>query len=326
MGATLSGAPDEHQVALQEAEQVDATPSAAPLWRAVDARAVLDGVAADEPVTLETSGRLALAVGTSTAQRALLFGCAAVDVESSFGRAASVQLAGVWELAGLSVGERLHPQHFGMASMAAPLPPSMLVSRYLQAMARLRGEQAVGALAEAAMVRWGLEARAKQRIEQLALVEQRALQLAAACVCNPAGLILDRPYDGLAAEHVAWLDERLQAFAVDRDILLLSQALSLNGPYAGWLRRASDVLLFRAGRLLWQRSGATFWQGARVIEVQVLEGLEPFVQCLLDAGMHLQRAGDSLLVSLGEEHDMQALLRLAEQSDTALLRCAPLLG
>ena len=294
----------------------------APLWQADAARPLRDGVAADESFSVTSEGRLLVVVRASLALRALLFGAPAV------GAPGEASLAGRLQLAGLSPVEGAHAAHFGLATAAAPLPLTVSAWEYVTWGLGLRGYAARAAklLAEASLSRWSLAGRAKVRIERLTLVERAALRLAAAGAAEVPGLIVERPYAGLGGEQAAALDERLVAVAEERDVILLVDAVSTTGPYAAWLRRASDVLLFRAGRLQSRRSGLMFWRDARLIEVEVVGSAEVLSVALSERGMAVQRAGSSLLVALGDGHDMQTLLAVAVAEEVAVVRCAPAAG
>ena len=298
---------------------------------------MLDGVVGDEAFSVTSKGRLVLVVGASLALRALLFGRAACGININDTHGYSVGTHGVMglppaaltahlALAGLSLVKQRHVAHFGLASSAAPLPLSTRVRDYLAWGLTLRGvlRGDVRAMVARALSQWSLQGCAKVAIGRLSPVDQQALRLSLACAIAPAGLLIDEPYAGLGRHQAALLDERLVAAAEGRDVVLLLAELSSRGPYADWLRRASDVLLFRGGRLLCHRAGAEFWARAAVIEVEAAGACAGFTAALKEAGMTVEGSGARWLVTLPEGHDMQQVIALAAATETGLIRCAPL--
>lgn len=87
-------------------------------------------------------------------------------------------------------------------------------------LARLKGMSAEAARAEATglMTRFGLGDRLKDKLEKLSLGNQQRVQIAAAVMADPIGLILDEPFSGLDPK------------AVDQMAALLSERAAQGAP------------------------------------------------------------------------------------------------
>lgn len=110
-------------------------------------------------------------------------------------------------------------------------------------LARLKGMDAAAARAEATglLERFGLGERLKDKLEKLSLGNQQRVQIAAAVMANPIGMILDEPFSGLdpkATDEMAGLLAERAATGVP--VLFSSHQLDL-------IDRLCDGLVILAG-------------------------------------------------------------------------------
>ncbi|MDI9627697.1 MAG: ATP-binding cassette domain-containing protein [Acidobacteriota bacterium] len=114
-------------------------------------------------------------------------------------------------------------------------------------LARLKGMTHQGARAEATelMTRFGLGARLTDKLEKLSLGNQQRVQIAAAVMANPIGLILDEPFSGLdpkATDQMAALLGERSARGVP--VLFSSHQLDLID------RLCDGLVILSAGRVV----------------------------------------------------------------------------
>lgn len=98
------------------------------------------------------------------------------------------------------------------------------IGRQLIYLARLKGMSSQAAEAEASelMERFGLGDRLKDKLEKLSLGNQQRVQIAAAVMAQPIGLILDEPFSGLDPKAVDQMAALLAERAADGVPVLFS--------------------------------------------------------------------------------------------------------
>jgi len=98
----------------------------------------------------------------------------------------------------------LDRRSFGYMPEERGLYPKQPIADQLVYLARLHGMDAAPARAQvlAALERFGLGERAKDRVEKLSLGNQQRVQIIAALLANPQALVLDEPFSGLDPDAV----------------------------------------------------------------------------------------------------------------------------
>ncbi|MGI9098620.1 MAG: ABC transporter ATP-binding protein [Solirubrobacteraceae bacterium] len=171
---------------------------------------------------------------------------------------------------------------FGYMPEERGLYPKMRATDQLEYLARLHGVAQADARAAAArwIERMGLAERARDRVEALSLGNQQRVQLAAALVHDPVGLVLDEPFSGLDPIGVDVMSEVLRERAAKGvSVLFSSHQLEL-------VERLCDtVAIIKDGRLvaavtvaeLRARGGGGAWRvvvrGAAADWAQRVEGV-----------------------------------------------------
>ena len=121
-------------------------------------------------------------------------------------------------------------RRFGYMPEERGLYPDMRVRDQLVYLARLAGVERAeaGRRTDALLERLGLGDRGGESVEQLSLGNQQRVQLAAALVHEPEGLVLDEPFSGLDPLAAASLSEIVQEAArAGRTVLFSSHQLDL---------------------------------------------------------------------------------------------------
>lgn len=100
--------------------------------------------------------------------------------------------------------DRQHRSRLGYMPEERGLYAKQPIIDQLIYLARLKGMSAQDARAEATelLTRFGLGDRLKDKLEKLSLGNQQRVQIAAAVMANPIGLILDEPFSGLDPKAV----------------------------------------------------------------------------------------------------------------------------
>lgn len=127
------------------------------------------------------------------------------------------------------------------------LYPKQPVLRQLVYLGELHGMPAAEARSSATelMRRFGLEERLKDKLETLSLGNQQRVQIAAAVMAEPDGLVLDEPFSGLDPDAVDEMFDILSAFtARGVPVLFSSHQLDL-------VERLCDhIVILRKGELV----------------------------------------------------------------------------
>lgn len=158
---------------------------------------------------------------------------------------------------------------FGYMPEERGLYPKQPVLDQLVYLARLRGLGAGEAKARAAQLleRFGLDERAKDKLESLSLGNQQRVQIAAAVIAQPSALILDEPFSGLDPVAVDSMAELLREYAaLGVPVLFSSHQLDL-------VERLCDQLVILAGgRVVGQGTVASLRAGSTVRYRLVVDG------------------------------------------------------
>jgi ABC-2 type transport system ATP-binding protein len=154
---------------------------------------------------------------------------------------------------------------FGYMPEERGLYPKMRAADQLEYLARLHGVAQADARAAAArwIERMGLAERARDRVEALSLGNQQRVQLAAALVHDPAGLVLDEPFSGLDPIGVDVMSEVLrERAATGVSVLFSSHQLELVERLCDTVAIIKDGRLVAAGTVaeLRARGGGGAWR------------------------------------------------------------------
>ncbi len=150
----------------------------------------------------------------------------------------------LWNGASITARERAQ---FGYMPEERGLYPKQPVRNqlvYLGELHGMSGEQARDA-AEALMSRFGLADRMKDKLETLSLGNQQRVQIAAAVIAEPIGLVLDEPFNGLDPTAVDEMFTVLSEFTKRQvPVLFSSHQLDLVE------RLCDDIIILAKGKVV----------------------------------------------------------------------------
>ena len=293
----------------------------APLLEARGLRVTFDGAVVLDEVELATRGARVLVVGDVVPVVRLLSGT------SGPGGARAEISTGELRLMGRALGE--HHGHLGAAPDDLPFPARTKLRAFLRLVARVAtGESRRGAaaLADGCIERLGLEDLAGQRLDRIDLSARKAALVAVAAVQGSEALLLHEPFTGLAAEGVAAVMSVVGKAVEGRATVIAVAHLRLSTPSAELLPHATDVLVFRGGRLLIHTDGPGLLAESRVYSLTVIEGGLELAGALEVEGVAVMGGPLHFALTLPRGHDVADVLRLADSIGAAVLTCEPLLG
>ncbi len=194
---------------------------------------------------------------------------------------------------------------FGYMPEERGLYPKQPIIDQLIYLARLKGMAPAAARAEATglMERFGLGDRLKDKLEKLSLGNQQRVQIAAAVMANPIGLILDEPFSGLDPKAV----DQMAALLAERaaqgvPVLFSSHQLDLID------RLCDGLVILHGGRVVAQGSKDELESRGRVRHRLVVDGDAGWLRDLPQVRVE-DVDGDTALFELltpGSEHEILA--------------------
>ncbi len=149
-----------------------------------------------------------------------------------------------WEGKPITLRERAQ---FGYMPEERGLYPKQPVRTQLVYLGELHGMSAKEArdAAEALMARFGLGDRTKDKLETLSLGNQQRVQIAAAVIADPIGLVLDEPFNGLDPDAVDEMFTVLSEFTKRQvPVLFSSHQLDLVE------RLCDDIVILAKGKVV----------------------------------------------------------------------------
>lgn len=284
-------------------------------------RATYDGAMALDEIELSTRGARVLLVGDVMPMVRLLSGT------SGPGGARAAMAAGEVEVTGRPLGQ--HHGHFGAAPDDLPFPPRTKLRAFLRVVARVatgEGRRGAAALADATIERLGLEEMASRRLDRIDLSARKAALVAVAAVQGAEALLLHEPFTGLPPAGVSAVMGVVGKAVEGKAALVAVADLRLEGASAALLPHATDVLVFRGGRLLLHTDGAHLLAESRVYSLTVVDAGEDFAEALRGEGAALSGGPWHYALTLPEGRDVADVLRLADSTGAVVLTCEPMLG
>lgn len=205
---------------------------------------------------------------------------------------------------------------FGYMPEERGLYPKMRVRNHLEYLALLSNVARTEARrrAEHWMERLGIAHRSDDRVEALSLGNQQRVQLACALINNPVALVLDEPFSGLDPVGVdimsGVLNEQVERGAA---VLFSSHQLDLVERLCDAVAIISKGRLVASGRVGELRSR----REQRLVKVEVQRAPADWYKSLPGASA-VEKRGDSVILSLQDGADEQAVLDRARQSGQVL--------
>lgn len=292
-----------------------------PVLEARGLRATYDGAVALDEVEVSTRGARVLLVGDVMPAVRLLSGT------SGPGGARAEVAAGELRIGGRVLGQ--HHGHFGAAPDDLPFPPRTKLRAFLRVVAQVatgEGRRGAAALADATIERLELQELASKRLDRMDLTARKAVLVAVAAVQGDEALLLHEPFTGLPPAGVSTIMGVVGKAVEGKAALVAVADLRLEEASAALLPHATDVLVFRGGRLLLHSDGARLLAESRVYSLTVVDAGEDFAEALRGEGAALTGGPWHYALTLPEGRDVADVLRLADSTGAVVLTCEPLLG
>lgn len=242
----------------------------APLLSASSARIDVEGAAAIDGLSLETSGDRVLVLG---AVRALFEAAAGLrDV-----RRGSVVVEGLSPRAAVREGRA------ACAPLDPPLPPRWTVAQYVTWSARLAGHHGLERerLVAAALGALALRSSGSSRLGAAGLSLRRATVLSAALATGAATLLLDDPLTGLPDDAARPLARVIARALADRRSVVFAGRFPLDSPLA---LAADEALLVDGAAVVAQGAPAELAAAERTLALRVTGEVAAFTAALEKLG------------------------------------------
>ncbi len=150
----------------------------------------------------------------------------------------------LWNGAPITARERAQFGYMPEERGLYPKQPVRSQLTYIGELHGMTGKEARDA-ADGLMVRFGLGERTKDKLETLSLGNQQRVQIAAAVIADPVGLVLDEPFNGLDPEAVDEMFAVLSEFTKRQvPVLFSSHQLDLVE------RLCDDIVILSKGRVV----------------------------------------------------------------------------
>ena len=150
----------------------------------------------------------------------------------------------LWNGAAITARERAQFGYMPEERGLYPKQPVRSQLTYIGELHGMTGKEARDA-ADGLMLRFGLGERNKDKLETLSLGNQQRVQIAAAVIADPVGLVLDEPFNGLDPEAVDEMFAVLSEFTKRQvPVLFSSHQLDLVE------RLCDDIVILSKGRVV----------------------------------------------------------------------------
>ena len=302
---------------------------------AAETRVILDGL------DLETRGSLLVLCGDAGPLVAALSGLPENAGEAA-DRARQGELVplsepprvvgGALSVAGADVASGAHHALLGVSLFDPPYDHDRTVGDHLEAAIRValarRGRVRASDITREttdALGRAGIAGGPKRRLGTLAVRERRAGEVAAAAVCAPAVLLLDRPLHGLEGSAAAFVIAAIERAREGRGAIVRTSTLSPGTAEGDLARRASDCAVFTGAELVFFGTLAEHARGARVVQVTARANAAELARGLAAAGFSVSGGAHPLTIGLGEGRRPSEILKVAAAVRASVVEIIPLM-
>jgi ABC-2 type transport system ATP-binding protein len=235
-------------------------------------------------------------------------------------------VAGSLSVAGRDVGRGEHRAVSGRVALDAAMPADWSVGELLLWHGRLSGkparnsrEQAIHALELLGFGSWN-----KTKLRALGVIERRAISIAAALVCQPQVVIIERPLEGLGEDMIHWMLAVIAKATEGRGAILSTTSMAPGTASALLARGASDILLLHKGALAAQLTPDELFARTTRFEVTVERGADALCDALSRRGIALAGGPRHFSLTLPDGTTTADLFDAASEVRAAVVGCMPL--
>ncbi|MEM1030619.1 MAG: hypothetical protein AAGN82_09730 [Myxococcota bacterium] len=300
----------------------------APLLAAEGLRVRYDGALALDGVDAVTRGDRVVLVGDVGPMVRLLSG-----TSGAHGARAAID-AGALRLLGEPIGpkggagaSRVRGR-FGAVPVDTPFPRGRTLRAYLHAAATLVTGRWRGARdrADDVIERLELTSVASVRLDRMDVTARCVSRIALAVVMGAEAILVHEPLAGLSSDGAeAVLGVLARAVATRRALVAMAE-VRLETPAARLLPEATDVLVFRGGRLLLHVPGRDLLDDGRVYILTTLTEGEALAEALRAHGAEVSGGPLHFALTMPTPGAVAEVLRHAHDVGAAVITCEPLLG